>query len=372
MFFNCETYFNYSPGEVDAAVKALEEEQRCLDETCTRAAVLEAEAHQPLSLKNRWRIPIVLIKMDKGKVLNAGDGQIWEAVSKNLKTKEDIERVTKVTGHSVTSSAQQAAKKALKSTRSCHSSPPSTYRKPVDSPVRSSAPTPRSISRTSSRLLADTATSQSRAQCAAEDNSAVRKVVHGKKPMKRGHSKRQLRANSRPASPRDADDSIDVDPEADHANEIKTRGGFLDQVATNISLLTASISSSSFKRSGLVSAETDTRSENPGDNGDSSFVGSSAQLSAAPKKRRSYFGALLSKMMRADSGPQVEAVPAVDSAPSSQAASAAGEVAVLEPVRKPKPTGVSSWLPWGQGRVGSTKVVPVTLVEYVAAEFAAE
>ena len=55
-----------SPGEVEAALNALKREKRALDSSCAQAAVLEAEAHAPLSSKQRWRIPIVLIKMDKG------------------------------------------------------------------------------------------------------------------------------------------------------------------------------------------------------------------------------------------------------------------------------------------------------------------
>ena len=215
-----------SPGEVDAALKALQEEQHNIKVACTQAAALEVEARSPLTAKQRWRIPIVLVKLNKGKVLDAEDTKIWDGVSRNFQTTEDIEQVT-----TFTCSAQQAAKQTTqipihslrevveavkpqyqqldltkvrgagagaggsagvdcKTVRTgaklAHSD---SHHRPMESPVRSPMPTPRAISRaTSSRLLAGTATSQARAQCAAEDSHPTTKTAH-KKMMKRGSSR---------------------------------------------------------------------------------------------------------------------------------------------------------------------------------------
>lgn len=215
-------------------MKALQEEQRNLDITCTQAAVLESQASVPLTAKQRWRIPIVLVHLNKGKILDAEDTKIWDGVSRNFKTAEDIERVTQATVEQVTSPAQLAAEKATKKPimnfRQVVEAIQPRYKqitlnrgvigagagtaihawadskahearmreklehsngrhRPMETPVRSPLPTPRAISRaSSSRLLAGTATSQARAQCAAEDNSPTPKTAH-KKFVKRGSSR---------------------------------------------------------------------------------------------------------------------------------------------------------------------------------------
>eukprot|EP01032_Pedospumella_encystans_P025821 gene25821-29172_t len=52
-------------GEVDAAIHALAEEQRNLKEHCDKALESQAQTHVPLGVKERWRIPIILAKIEK-------------------------------------------------------------------------------------------------------------------------------------------------------------------------------------------------------------------------------------------------------------------------------------------------------------------
>jgi len=279
-----------SPGEVDAALKALEEEKCGLDAACTQAAVLEAEAHAPLSGKERWRIPIVLIKMDSGRVLSAGDAKIWDHVSRSLKTQADIQLATEITVQTATSPAQQAAERATMKplnsfrqvveavkphrlnltkvtdarrheARSREKTELSTRR---NSSPRNSGRIP-STPRTSSRLLVGTAASQARAQCASEDSQPTPKVNH-KKLLKRaisksGHasnntSKRSLRMSAHSDSRDNSEPAGDrcASPDADHSGILdcsvplvaigeNARAGFASQVAAGLSSFAASFSS---------------------------------------------------------------------------------------------------------------------------------
>lgn len=260
---------------MDAALQALEEERVQLKASCEEAAIHHTEASVPLTVKERWRIPIVLIKMDKGKVLNAGDAKIWAAVSRNLKTQADIDRVTKVTMRTVTTKAQLDAKNAVK--RRYHA--PSPANRVGASPARSPMPTPRSQSVTpratprnaSSRLYAGTVTSQTRAQCSAEDNAVAPTTPKTpKKLAKRGSSSRAIpvrnsskvlrRASTRSrmsgSGSRDNNDAnVDnsVEPDIDYSGSMdysaaligigeNTRGSFVSQVAAGLSTLAASFS----------------------------------------------------------------------------------------------------------------------------------
>lgn len=255
---------------MDAALKALEDEKRSLDATCTQAAELHAEATVTLTVKERWRIPIVLGKLDKGKTLNAGDSNIWEAVSRNIATQEDIDRATKVTVQTVTTPAQQAAKKAAKAApSSAHYATPLAH-KVSESPARSPLPTPRAISRAnSSRLFAGTVTSQLRVQCASEDNSPVpaptpkahtKKLVKQKSsrtahgtPHSKGHRahNRAHTHGQRDRSDANVENDSGDDPDFDHSGSLdalagieeSARGGFISQVAAGLSSIAASVSS---------------------------------------------------------------------------------------------------------------------------------
>ena len=274
---------------MDAALQALEEERTQLKASCEQAAIHHTEASVPLTVKERWRIPIVLIKMDKGKVLSAGDTKIWEAVSANLKTQEDIDRVTKVTMRTVTTKAQlDAARNAA--TKRRHKAPSPAHRVPA-SPARSPLPTPRSQAVTpratprsaSSRLYASTATSQARAQCAAEDLSPTPTAPKTpRKLAKRSSSKvipvrnssktiRRSSTRSRLAGPRGSSDSQvenSQEPDADYSGSMdysaalvgigeNTRGSFASQVAAGLSSFVSTFStktkpSTSSTKSGIA------------------------------------------------------------------------------------------------------------------------
>lgn len=66
---------------------------------CTKASELQAEVGVQLSHKERWRIPLVLVKMSKHRKLNDTDEKIWAAVSGNLKTQDDLDKLTNVMLH---------------------------------------------------------------------------------------------------------------------------------------------------------------------------------------------------------------------------------------------------------------------------------
>ena len=228
--------------------------------------------------------------MDKGKVLSAGDTKIWEAVSANLKTQADIDRVTKVTMRTVTTKAQLDAARNAANKRRQQKAPSPAQRVPA-SPARSPMPTPRSQAITpratprsvSSRLYAGTVTSQTRAQCAAEDSAPT--PTGPKTPRKltkrssskvipvRSSSKTVRRTNtrSRLAGPRGSTDSQaenSQDPDVDYSGSMdysaalvgigeNTRGSFADQVAAGLSSFISTFStktkpSTSSTKSGIA------------------------------------------------------------------------------------------------------------------------
>lgn len=86
---------------MDQAIAALEEEKGKLHTECDRAGELQHIAEmstKPLSSKQRWRIPIVFIKVSNSKRLNAHDAKIWSAVTQNMRTEEDAARMAAVLG----------------------------------------------------------------------------------------------------------------------------------------------------------------------------------------------------------------------------------------------------------------------------------
>lgn len=87
------------PEEVTAAFKALEDAQRTLREECNRAMEIQAEtsALEVLSMKERWRIPIVVARVAKNRRLSGADSRIWAAVSRNMTTQEAVEKLTRAT-----------------------------------------------------------------------------------------------------------------------------------------------------------------------------------------------------------------------------------------------------------------------------------
>ena len=411
-----------SPGEVEAALHALEQEKRALDASCAQAAVLGAEAHAPLCSKQRWRIPIVLIKMDKGKILSAEDAKIWAAVSKNLKTQADIERATDVTVQSVTSpvqlAAEKAAKKPLKTFRQVveafkphqpsvakavgagadarsHDSRAReknevSFRRPSSPRGHKGSEFSGRISATpcnSSRLLAGTAASQARTHCSSEDNYPAPKVIH-KKPLKRagsknGHgnntSKRSLRisANSESRDNSDAAGDLCASPDADHSGILdysaslgvigeNARAGFVNQVAAGLSSFAASFSAKNKAPAASETVGKDVNEEaerttvlaqddfsharysslKPSIETDKAAQSANVKNGRTSATRRSYFGALLSTLVRGDSGEQASLVGRATSSESLANGDKAADSHVQDLSLSKKPTGVSSWLPW--------------------------
>eukprot|EP00598_Pedospumella_elongata_P001771 CAMPEP_0184971994 /NCGR_PEP_ID=MMETSP1098-20130426/4079_1 /TAXON_ID=89044 /ORGANISM="Spumella elongata, Strain CCAP 955/1" /LENGTH=596 /DNA_ID=CAMNT_0027494205 /DNA_START=24 /DNA_END=1814 /DNA_ORIENTATION=- len=446
--YETKNHKRLAPGEVDAALKALEEEKCNLDAACAEAAVLEAVAHEPLSGKERWRIPIVLIKMDNGKVLSAGDAKIWEHVSRSLKTPGAIKRATAATVQTVTSPAQLAAEKAAKkpltsfrqvvdATRpqhqqldltKVHAGAEARTREKFEHSARRASSSPRAhksnensaripAAPLTSRLLASTAASHARANCAVEDSSPVVKGNH-KKPLKRGNSKsvhannskRSLRMGSRPESRDNSDAAGDLccaSPEADHSGDMdhptplvvigeEARGNFASQVAAGLSSFVASTfstknkpSRASFVGNNLPSEGSKNTTEKlPTESvaafSDDTFVveiatrhnslkpdpipiaatGTGDALAvggvkprAKPGKRSSYFGALLATLVRGDSGQAGSFARAASSESLTNADKAAGELPSQDPQLSKKPSAMSSWLPWKQ--FGNNAVSPV-------------
>jgi len=82
-------------------MKAVEEAKQNLHDQCLAAMSLQAQPELPLGIKERWRIPIVLAKLARNRRLSGDDNKIWEAVANNLKTQEDIDRLTEVTVRTV-------------------------------------------------------------------------------------------------------------------------------------------------------------------------------------------------------------------------------------------------------------------------------
>ena len=95
-FFLCSCH---RPEEITAAFKALEDAQRTLREQCNKAMEIQAEtsALEELSMKERWRIPIVVARIAKNRRLSTADSRIWAAISRNMTSEEAVEKLTRTT-----------------------------------------------------------------------------------------------------------------------------------------------------------------------------------------------------------------------------------------------------------------------------------
>lgn len=84
---------------MDLAIRALNSEKAKLHTECDKAVELEKIAEdstKKLSAKERWRIPIVFIKISNSKRLSAADARILSSVAQNLHTEEDATRMSAV------------------------------------------------------------------------------------------------------------------------------------------------------------------------------------------------------------------------------------------------------------------------------------
>lgn len=89
----------YRAGVIEEALAALEVEKAHLFTECDKAQELEKIAEvstKTLTRRERWRIPIVFIKVSNSKRLNAPDAKIWSAVTQNMRTEEDAVRMSAV------------------------------------------------------------------------------------------------------------------------------------------------------------------------------------------------------------------------------------------------------------------------------------
>jgi hypothetical protein len=190
-----------SKGEADAAFEALQADWKTLREECTEALKMESQAGVLLSVKERWRIPIVLKKLSKGKRLNVTDSKIWAAVGGNIKTQEDVDRVTNATiafpVKLVPSAGLARIDTALRRSQTSSNSPCRTpNRSPMTTPRRGSVTPPRSRA-SSQRFDAGTFSSQSKAILL--DEAASKKANNNNK-----NSKRFARSSSKGVSPKNS------------------------------------------------------------------------------------------------------------------------------------------------------------------------
>lgn len=68
---------------------ALNRETSGLRQATEAARVYEENVHKALNIRERWRIPIVFIKVSKNRRLSPKDMRIWQKVTANMKTEED-------------------------------------------------------------------------------------------------------------------------------------------------------------------------------------------------------------------------------------------------------------------------------------------
>lgn len=80
---------------IDEVLQAREGDPSGSEEPCTNSTETPARTNvqRNLSYKERWRIPLVLVKLSKNKTLNETDSKIWAAVSSTFRTQEDIDSV---------------------------------------------------------------------------------------------------------------------------------------------------------------------------------------------------------------------------------------------------------------------------------------
>lgn len=79
-------------------MEAFEAEKKSLQEHTEKAHNLQVQAsvEAGLTVRQRWRIPIVFVKVSKGNRLSAEDTLIWQHVTSRIKTEADAARVTGV------------------------------------------------------------------------------------------------------------------------------------------------------------------------------------------------------------------------------------------------------------------------------------
>jgi len=295
-FFTCHRRAE----EVEAAIQALEEEQRTFREACLQVEALQTQTDVQLGVKERWRIPIVMAKVAQNRRLSGADSLIWEAMARNLGADDDITKVAGVALRVVT-----AAPMALISSGASienAATPQATLPTPLPTPIQSpTAATTRLFSPktvTHGRLYAATTSSQMRADAigetlakphkqrkffkrgAHETNTATPK---GKKARAgKGHAG-HAQGNHDGAEPHDnADPAGPAAPTEEKMGfEEEEETTFVGQLASTLATIASSISGKFAPRNPTTRIHDrmrDTAERHP--ETDSSSVGASAQASA--------------------------------------------------------------------------------------------
>ena len=397
--------------QVSEALKALENEQSNLEEQCTKAIEMQAQAGVQLSHKERWRIPLVLGKLAKNKTLNETDSKIWSAVSSNLKTQQDIDTITKVTLRIVTSP------RPVTPTRNGNRTP-NRARSNGPTPNRSPCITPRLTPRSranSQRLFNGTISSQNRALSFAEDDTSAAptpRKLSKRASSKGGHKNpkpkgTKARAPTSPSSistggigiPSEEDALGDGDGIA--AFESEKTISLAEQVTTSMNSFTASISAklrgTGFtkdpetstilcKESAYIDLPEQNRNLRGGAHGasastdageEAALVGVGDNIRVKPSKRRSFFGSLLASFGISTSSKKEPVILLTESAGAhAQAGTGTGEQPSPLTLSKKQPSkkmsigsgsgkgltlsaALAAWFPWSH----SAAVAPVDLTE---------
>ena len=138
---------------VEETLAALNRDTGALHESCEMAAALCDLNDKPLTTKERWRMPLVIGKVDRGQRLNAGDTRIFRRVQFNMKTDQDLAAMNNVMNRTTTISTNNSTTVSTATTPRSRSLTPSSSRMHLDTNSR----TPRA-----STLLSDTACSRNK------------------------------------------------------------------------------------------------------------------------------------------------------------------------------------------------------------------
>lgn len=173
---------------MEAAIQALEEEQRTFREACLQVEALQTQTDVQLGVKERWRIPIVMAKVAQNRRLSGADSLIWEAMARNLGADDDITKVAGVALRVVTAApmAPSLSGASIENATTPHAALPTPLSTPIQSPTAATTRlfSPKTV--THGRLYAATTSSQMRADAIGE---TLAKPHKQRKFFKRGAHK---------------------------------------------------------------------------------------------------------------------------------------------------------------------------------------
>ena len=143
----------YRTEVVEETLAALNRDTGALQESCEVAAALCDLNDKPLTAKERWRMPLVIGKVDRGQRLNAKDTRIFGRVQFNMQTDQDLAAMNNVMNRTTAISTSNSTTVSTATTPRSRSLTPSSSRMYLDTTSR----TPRA-----STLLSDTACSRNK------------------------------------------------------------------------------------------------------------------------------------------------------------------------------------------------------------------